>query len=193
VSEPVEVPNSAVLVLVVPRPAELSGVVLEPSGTPAAFAEVDPCSGGSPKTDASGRSRLTQVEPGTVRLTASSKSWAPSEPLSVEVKPGEKLGDLVLRLRKGGRIAGSVFDADGHEESGSVVWIESADGEDSWSLESDAGGRFESGILVPGDYTVSRRSDRIGPDDQERENLTESVSVTVIENQVTSVVIGRAR
>src|SRR5262249_34275491 len=160
----------------VPRPGELSGVVLEPSGLSAAFAEVEASSGSGPEADASGRFRLTNVEPGTVSLSASSKSWAPSEPLTVEVKPGGKLGDLVLRLRKGGRIAGVVFDADGREESGSVVWVESADGESSWSLESDAGGRFESGILAPGTYTVSRRSNRVEHDDQERENLTESVS-----------------
>ena len=192
-SGPIAAPGSALVVLVVPRAAELTGVVLEPSGAPAPFADVEPSSGPYSTTDASGRFRLTHVDPGSVSLTASSKSWAHSLPLNVAAKPGETIVDLVLQLRRGGRIAGTVFDADGREERDAYVSVSNADESFVEGFSSDAEGQFETGWLAPGSYIVSCTPHRDQGVDTERTEVPEQVSVTVVEDRVTSVAFGRPR
>src|SRR5262249_38329905 len=137
---------------------------------------------------------LTHVGSGENSLTARASSWAPSESLEVEVKPGVKIGDPVLKLRRGGVIAGTVYDTEGLEESGVEVWIQTGNGEFLSSLRTKADGHFETERLPPGTYQVLRPTVREdGILDADRQASADKIPVTVVEGQVTSVVLGRPK
>jgi hypothetical protein len=190
-SESVEVPTTATLVLVVPRSAVIVGRVLDPMGAPVPLAEVVPDQGIRTTTDRAGRFRLSNVQPGAIRVNAGTKDWARSETVQVDARPGETTSNVDLRLRRGGKISGTVFDAAGRRESGRVLSIRSEEGECFSTERSDPSGHFESQCLLPGIYAIQRESRGQDYSLSELEDSEPNVSVTVLEDEVSTVVIGR--
>jgi hypothetical protein len=184
-TEPTEVPNSSPVVLVVPRAAELSGIVLDPSGRPVELAQVEG-PGDTIATERTGRFHFGHAQPGEAVLRATSKVWAPSEELTLQAKPGEHLEGLVLRLRRGGRIAGRILLQEGGRNDGLTVSFEDDDGHRIGDTTSSSSGSFESDCLPPGRYTVDvyRGADRMDASSFE-------ATAVVAEDQVTQVVLGR--
>lgn len=154
---PVTLPRSEPVVLVVPRGARLSGLVLGPSGAPAAHAsiELDEKTFGhslhADETDASGRFALAGLHAGALTLQARSEGFASSSVQVFEVENGESRGDLVLRLRAAGTVLGLLVDAEGRPRTGEV-W---AFGEEFGTrVESDSEGRFELHEVPPGELLL---------------------------------------
>ena len=100
-------------------------------------------------TDDAGRFVLAEVVPGAVALHAESELDAPSEPLVVELEPGELVTGIELSLRRGGRITGRVVDALGTGIPGREV---SLFGESTGEATSDAAGQFAFENLAAGRY-----------------------------------------
>ncbi len=157
------------VVITLTRTASVSGVVVDPSGSPVSGAKVVPSSGDVPafaygfpgagsETDASGRFTIDDVDPVGLALVASHEDWATSEATPVEAEPGARLAEVVLRLRVGGRITGEVLDDDGHPVVGQNVVCgpgAMAMGFGGESSTTDASGHFAFDHVTPGKVTVS--------------------------------------
>lgn len=190
-SDPVVVPGRrSPVTLVVPRGATLSGTVVDPSGDPVSFADVQVDPGSSVKTRWEGRFDLKRVQPGEVELWASSESWARSESLRLVLEPGQMVGDLTLRLRRGGRIAGEVLDREGQPEADREISICSDRGDCFPSARSDADGRFESSILLPGPYVLMRQLKPGEVHSLDSDESSPEATASVVEDGITHVVIG---
>jgi protocatechuate 3,4-dioxygenase beta subunit len=152
--------------LVLARAATVTGRVLDPAGHPQPGARVggaapreQPWNGGGTKvtTDAAGLFRMEKVPGASIGLVASHPDWADSEPVSVELRPGEAHADVLLTLRVGGRVTGEVFDAGGRPEAGQNVTCGAGpmDFGNGNSTRTDAAGRFVFEHVTPGRVTVS--------------------------------------
>src|SRR5271156_6159096 len=122
-------------------------------------------------TGAAGHFELTNIPAGHYRLSAQRDGYIemqygqkrPSDPGSVlTLKAGQKLEDLLFKLRRTGVIAGRVFDEDGEPMSGVRVQALRevfADGkidfEQTDDHESDDRGEFRLYGLDPGRYLVA--------------------------------------
>lgn len=164
--------GSAELRLVLPRASSIRGVVLDPAGQPVAEAEVHlgesaqeaafaAFGGTDTRSGPDGRFELASGLRGGF-MHATHDDWAASEPVALELVPGEALVDVVLRLRVGARITGQVFDAEGKPEVGQNVTCASGamaamafgfGGEHSAS--TDGAGRFAFEHVTPGKVTVT--------------------------------------
>ena len=204
-----------VVELTLERHALVSGQVLDPNGTPAAGATLradDGTSGGNPwagprgprtETDAEGRFELSELRPGGLALVASREGSADSEELGLELAPGERREELMLSLRMGGRIVGSVVTAEGDPRPDRrVTWGSNAMGFGSrGETTTDASGHFTFEHVTPGEWAVSAapslsemgRSMR-GKSGQSAfvEAMGDLVSetVTVVDGQVVEVFLG---
>lgn len=151
--------------ILLPRPASISGVVVDPEGQPVRGARVSHSSGRSPRiaddtlvisepTGAEGRFVLAAVPPGPATLTASHFRWAPGEAEPVDLAPGATLTDLVAPLRASGRLTGEVRDANGRGDPARQLYLFANRGASSVNIrgECDADGRFEFEGLSAGDY-----------------------------------------
>jgi hypothetical protein len=145
--------------LVVPRAGRIEGLVVD-SGRGIGHAQVRIEDPGMPfgrdedatTTDDAGRFALAEVAPGRVILQAISEQAAPSEPLAVEVAPGELVTGVVLNLRRGGRITGQVVDAQGVGLPGREVRLF---GVSMRETTTDASGRFALENLPAGRHFLS--------------------------------------
>jgi hypothetical protein len=103
---------------------------------------------------------LANVSSGRQILRASAPGYGPEWSEEVEVAPGEVRRDLVIRLPRDGRVAGSVLRADGTPVAGSLVLASTTDFESKRpcltyaSTETDAEGRFQIAGLAPGYWAV---------------------------------------
>ncbi len=161
--------------IVLARGGAVSGVVHDPSGQPLANAEValklsmsevmsnlranEEGDGAeltfSTRSDAQGRFRLSGLEPGQRLIVARRNDWAESEPLAVVIEAEEEVVDVVLAVRRGGRILGTVYDARGKPSTGSTVQAQfTSDPLLQLFSQSDARGEFEFAALPPGDWNV---------------------------------------
>jgi hypothetical protein len=163
------------LQIVLARGGAVSGVVHDPSGQPLAGAEValklsmsevmsnlranEDGDGAdltfSARSDAQGRFRLSGLEPGQRLIVARRNDWAESEPLAVAIEADEEVDDVVLAVRRGGRILGTVYDASGKPAAGSTLQAQfSSDPLLQLFSQSDARGEFVFAALPPGDWNV---------------------------------------
>ena len=160
-TEPLEIP--------VARTATVEGVVVDPSGAPLAettvFLEARQARGNpwardtgpQATTDAAGRFQLDGLTPGSLELVAEHEGWASSEPLSLDLAPGEVRDGQQLVLRRGGRIEGKVVTPEGDPiASKRVVYGSNAMGFGSKDETlTDAEGRFAFERVTPGEWAVS--------------------------------------
>lgn len=159
------------LVVELARTARVSGTVVLPGGAPRSEATVRGGDGSSqggfggwggprgPRTtsDGEGAFALEDVEPGTFELTASAEGYADSEAATIELAPGEVRDDLVLALRTGGRIEGTVYSPEGEALADQrVTWGDNAMGFGSnGETRTDAAGFFSFDAVTPGEWAVS--------------------------------------
>lgn len=164
-SEPVRVtlPAAGPVELVVPREAAVNGRVLDPSGAsfPRAALEAKRDSRRSrpfsiddeATADAQGFFEIHGLGPGSMVLQAHGSTFAPSEPQTVEVRAGETITGLVLRLRPGGTLLGELLGADGLPQAGRMVSISDQRGfYENPTTEPD--GRFRASGVPPGEIFV---------------------------------------
>lgn len=175
----VEVPHLGDPVIVrVERAGSAAGVVLDPEGSPVAEAVVNAQlragTGGlfgdngvlaSAITDAKGAFVVENLRAGTASLVAQKEDQASSEPLPIMVEPAQRLDGLVLRLRRGGRLTGEVFDKRGAPAAGREIQIFGLGGSDHRQATTDDAGAFAVESLSPGSYQVMMQPTA---EDQER-------------------------
>ncbi len=115
-------------------------------------------------TDGDGRFSFERLEPGRWRLDVGAPSWgeqegryAPAEPLKLELREGERLDDLEVRLEPAIRVTGTVRDETGSPVSGaSVVAVRSGlEAAAAQRAASDESGRFTLEGLAPGTWDLS--------------------------------------
>jgi hypothetical protein len=165
----------APLEIVLARGGAVSGVVHDPSGAPIANAEVtlklsmsemlsnmranedgDGAENSlTARSDPQGRFRLSGLEPGQRQIVARRNDLAESEAVSVAIQADEEVVDIVLALRRGGRIVGTVYNSQGELAAGSTVQAQfTSDPMLQLFSQSDARGAFEFSALAPGNWNV---------------------------------------
>ena len=147
--------------------AEIAGVVQDGKRQPIARAVVHLADDkgqalGSQVTDETGRFRFTGVPPGHVRMTAVRAGYTSFEsngPPVLTVGAGERIESLLITLRKGGVISGTIRDQFGDPTRAVIFAIPrfGPDGQRSSSVyaRTDERGRYRIIGLAPGEYLVS--------------------------------------
>jgi hypothetical protein len=199
----VELPSTHPLRVVLPRLAEVSGTVVDPSGAPVQRAHlhldsVRPTAvfEGSGEenvtTDSEGRFSCSHVAPGQARITASADDWASSATTAVDVTPGGTTGDLRIVLRRGGRVTGEVLDAAGRARTSCGVHLSSFAGE--WKdTQTDERGHFEFDRIAPGAYQIQAESDQPVPSmDASFASDRNTTTATIHDSDELHVVLGGA-
>ncbi len=222
-SAPIEVKISAEsppapLEIVLQRGGVIRGVVRDPSGAPVANAEVtlklnmaemmrnvriEEEEGGlslpSALSDSQGRFSLSGLEAGPRVIVARRHDFAESEPYTAEVEPESDLTEVVLVLRRGGRILGKVFNSKGEPATGSTIQVQSgADPLNQNFAKSDSRGEFVVAHLPAGDWNVvhmPRQSGQMRGQDAEADVMSmlgdlQMSSVRVVDGEDVEVVLG---
>ncbi|MFN0009840.1 MAG: carboxypeptidase regulatory-like domain-containing protein [Planctomycetota bacterium] len=179
----VEVPGLAqVLVLRVERTGSVAGIVLDPEGATVAGAEVSASRGSdgrfgtgepmqSATTDGRGAFLLEDLRPGSASLVARKEDQASSDPISVLIEPELRLDGQVLRLRRGGRLTGEVYDSRGAPAAGRNVQVFGLAGNDQRNAMVDDAGMFAIENLTPGSYQLM-----LEPTEADQARIMSSVS-----------------
>jgi protocatechuate 3,4-dioxygenase beta subunit len=114
-----------------PRESVLGGHVRDRAGRPVAGAEVSFSPPGMVRmafplaeTDDQGHWRVTELSPDTVALHAWASGFAESEPIVVTIAAATVRDDVDIVLPTGGRIHGSLLDADGSGIAGVTVRLD---------------------------------------------------------------------
>ena len=142
-----------------PAPTGLRGRVIGPDGHPAPGARVVvlPARAGasfaSEVTDAAGEYAVGGLPPGSVRLRATTQDGLFGERSAVEVLRGLIGQAPDVALARGATLSGTVLDVDGHAVPRVEVLVGYSAIESP--LRTDAEGRFDAGVLLPGEYRVA--------------------------------------
>ncbi len=149
------------LLFVLGPAARISGRVLDARGDPVAGASVTEkiafatgfgyITSDSSETDADGRFEH-ELRAAETRLYAVKDGHPPSEPVELQVGPGEDIDGLVLRLQESCRVEGRVLDEHGSPVPGAEVQVQ---GHYVNGVETDAEGWFAIDGLAPGHGTLS--------------------------------------
>jgi protocatechuate 3,4-dioxygenase beta subunit len=197
------------LVLMLPRPAAIAGIVVDENGGPLSDACVYVwCAGeGAPsfrdqafdtptrensRADESGKFRLGDVQPGKLHVMARHPEFGDNEGIELDLDPGQDIEDLRLVLKRGGRVEG-IVDASAGVIAGREVALYSQRGVLGWrDARTDEAGRFAIEGVLPQDYVLelrpADRSSRLGSSEVEgRSNLRLRISVR--NEETTRVVI----
>jgi len=164
--------------LVEPLPAfvlqartSLVGSVVDPDGRPLPHATMVHraaemgLSSREVTTDDQGRFALDNLHAQSLVLTAKAPGFADSEELVVELVPGTPSEDVVLTVRRAGRLRGRAYAADGSPASG-LVTVNATKASATGSAlrlpqtRTDEAGRFEIYMLAPGRYVIYLEPDR---------------------------------
>jgi protocatechuate 3,4-dioxygenase beta subunit len=196
------------------RTGSASGRVVDPTGRPVSGASVgagtpgttEPFNFGrddiSSDSDENGDFVLEAVPSGTIELSASADGWAKSEPVTVQIAPGQRSSDLVIALRKGGHLTGEIYNSTGAPSAGRAIQLFSMDAGDMRSVTADAAGRFEADHLTPGAYQliaqpgqkemeeIERRAGVEDANPAEFMSQMKMASATIKDGETTHVVMG---
>lgn len=146
------------------RGSSIEGVVLTPTGAPAAGARVtvrgtvtpermvDIELAGSARADGEGRYRIEGVSPGPQKIVADDERHARAV-RELNVQPGTNRVDL--RLGDGGTVGGRVVDGEGRPLAGASLALGGANRGEI----SDAQGVFRFTGVEPGNYTLTARKE----------------------------------
>lgn len=149
---------------VLPRPAAISGRVVDGDGKPAASALVEAkqlvddveVALRSVTSEADGTFRLAGVPAVGVVLTARRKDRSSSLPAKLALQPGAELVDVLLVLRGGGAIEGNLVDGDQRPRfEVEVSVVRTDDPTRRQAIRTDRSGRFRFDDLEPGMYSVT--------------------------------------
>lgn len=113
------------------------------------------------ETDDAGRFRFDELAGGTYSIEISHPLYVAETIKDVVVEPGVEVEPLVIDLRRGGALEGTVFDPDGYTMSGKRVEVRAARGFFE-STSTDGFGNYALGGLAPGDYFVKLAADDDG-------------------------------
>ncbi len=205
--------SDAAFEIMLPRPASVSGVVLDPEARPVRGARVSyslASSSGSPDevlatskpTGIDGRFAFEMVSSGPAVLIARQSDWAPSEVVRVDLAPGGSRSDVVVILRPSGRVTGEILGVDGRPDPMRSVYMHGIRYTDGLSVydESDASGLFAFDGLPAGEYWLQTQASLVerenvrGADGQSDwqalQNFTRRASATVVAGETTHVVLG---
>ena len=148
-----------------PAEARIDGLVLRPDGRPAArarvqYLECDPNGWPNGREDSTvsdddGRFTIRPAPPGLLQLVATHDEFAPNEPFPLTLAEGERKRDVQLRLRRFGRIEGSVRDARDAPRAGAAITCREFGAERALFATSEPGGGFVLEKVPPGTYEVS--------------------------------------
>lgn len=214
-SEPIEVtlPRKAgesALVVTLEKSGIVMGLVLDPQGVRVPGATVEISTGDpdwmrvlsnamSPtaKSDTAGKFTLDGVKPGHLALVASSKDWARSLDVPLDLAPGETRDGVVLTLREGGRLTGEVYE-NGKPGASMLVQVTLLKTYSQRAAFSDAAGRFDVPHLEAGSYQVvalhtgALEGATDGADSNPAEMLSKMkmASADIKDGEVTHVVLG---
>jgi protocatechuate 3,4-dioxygenase beta subunit len=161
--------DEAPLVLTLQPEASVAGSVLDPDGRPLAGARVTTPSdltetirrmrdaSGVPQTlsDAEGRFVLTGLGPSVKAILATHERFAPSEALALELAPGEKITDVSLRLQRGARVTGEVYDKVGVRADGVQIVAQNRGTFETSMSRTDGNGEFAFEHLAAGPWTIT--------------------------------------
>ncbi len=192
------------LVLVARRFAQLTGRVVDAEGGPVVGAEVQviepdrPVLRAAPSgtTNPSGRFVLRDLLLGGAIVSADAPGHAPAAPLTVVLEPGSRAAELVLTLRRGATLTGTVFDLEGRPVPQAEVDVSLFDDRPDleWTcfvVHTDDQGRYRFTDLAPGhwyvsaDLTTTELATLFPGDDasREREGLVRGCSVDLEEGE----------
>lgn len=154
--------------LAIPTAARVSGIVVTPAGEPLPNAQIKPAPNGGPwgaleqlgsdvpqaRSDEQGHFEIGGLMPGRVVLAAKADGFASSETLELELSAGQRVENARLVVRVGGRVLGTIYDAQGKKSSGRQVWASNTSAGEQRMATSDAQGEFVFDHLLPGNWQV---------------------------------------
>ncbi len=109
-------------------------------------------------TDSDGGFDLPSIAPGRLQVLVESSEYDFTESHEIYLRPGQKMGDLVIDLIPGGGIRGTVVDEDGEPLRASIMIVSDATGR-SWNLTTTDAGFFRLRNLDEGLYSVRVEAD----------------------------------
>ena len=156
------------------RASSVSGIVRSPLGAPIGGARVSvdlegpgwrPDNSGAPRMPTAlsaedGSFQLSGLMPGSLRLVAVAEDYCPSAPTPFELKEGETLDSVQLRLREGAQLTGDVLGREDRPVPRALVQLVSSPDFDVRLTRCDEFGRFELQHLEPGTWQVIAMPDR---------------------------------
>jgi len=157
------------LVLTLLPESSVSGLVLDPEGRPLAGARVTP-PGDLAQTmrrvrgvdrppeatsDAEGRFHMTGLGSDVKSIHALHENFAPSAPHALELAPGTQVADVTLRLSRGGRVTGEVYDKDGVLARDAQVIAQNRGTFEMSMSRTDSQGAFAFERLAAGPWTIT--------------------------------------
>lgn len=165
--------ESEPLVLTLAPEASVAGVVLDPDGRPLAGARITTPGDmaqnmrrlrgqeKAPETqsDAEGRFLLIGLGPETKAIHAVHDRFAPSAPHALEILPGQKITDVTLRLTRGGRVTGEVYDKDGELAPDTQIIAQNRATMAMSMSRTDGQGAFAFEHLAAGPWTITAMLD----------------------------------
>lgn len=171
----VELPRTAEgpLVLALTPEASVAGIVLDPDGQPIAGARVT-TPGDLAQTmarlrgterppeavsDAEGHFLLRGLGPETKAIHALHERFAPSTPHPLELAPGTQVTDVTLRLARGARVTGEVYDQEGALAVDTQVIAQQRSTFEMNMTRTDARGAFAFERLSAGPWTITAMLD----------------------------------
>jgi protocatechuate 3,4-dioxygenase beta subunit len=161
--------DAAALILTLQPEASVAGLVLDPDGRPLAGARVTTPSdltetmrrmrdaSGVPQTtsDAEGRFLLGGLGPEVKAIHAVHEGYAPSVVHPLELAPGQQLADVTLRLQRGARVTGEVYDRDGARAADVQIIAQNRGTFEMSMARTDGNGEFAVEHLAAGPWTIT--------------------------------------
>ncbi len=180
--------------LTMPRAGTLLGTVRTPDGESAKDARVMIKHGDGREVGVNagkgGEFKASKIDPGPVTLIASMDGYAKSLPVDLQVGADGKREDLILDLRYGARIVGTIHESV-ENRGGRKLQLR---GTLRRNEESDDDGNFEFTGLEPGAYQLSMTPDTTGIDGRSRwifeQANADKVSLMLTVGQVENVTMG---
>jgi len=185
----VRMPDAGFVTLTIPRPASLSGRVVDELGNPVGGSEVSVGARGDrepfTKTGPDGAFQLEGLPAGRVRIDATAPGFADSIQF-VSLEPGRNLDGVSCRLSVGGTLTGEL-DSDGFKGQSAYLRIVELD----WfrTATIDDSGRFRAEHVPAGDCEVFCQPVRQKPDGTVYMRAKLRASATVREGESVHVVL----